>query len=235
MEWTQWIKATTIDVATNDVDLGMLPKTLGAVAVTFTGPGASSAADWTVQLQEGGVFWGQKIGEEPATEDLNNEPRLITRVLAGSYVLVARSPDGHRQVSQALVLDPGQTRKDVKLEIPAGTASVSGAILNEIGPSLLLFSQDQTLSAKIDGSHGYYHITDLPAGDYFVGSFYLLDKAPWLASIWLRARTRSSTSAPGHGPVRTRGYCPSRSPPPWASRKTARPSGWRVQLDASSP
>jgi hypothetical protein len=174
---TQWIKAMTLNVAVDDLDLGTLPKALGQVAVTFTGAGAEAAADWTVQLQEGDAFWGQRVGEEANPEDPNG-PRLITHVLAGSYTLVARSPDGSRQVAQAVALDAQEARHEVKLEIPAGTASVSGALLNEIGPSLFLFSQDQTLSAKVDGSQGYYRITDLPAGEYFVGSLYLLDKAP---------------------------------------------------------
>jgi hypothetical protein len=174
---SQWIKTTTIDVAAEDLDLGILPKALSQVAVIFSGRGAASAADWTVQLREGDAFWGQRIGKQPAQED-PNVPHLITQVLAGSYMLEARSPDASRKVTRALTVNGQESQQEVVMEIPAGTASVSGAILNDIGPSLLLFSQDMTLSAKIECSNGYYRITGLPAGNYFVGSLYLLDKAP---------------------------------------------------------
>jgi hypothetical protein len=77
-----------------------------------------------------------------------------------------------------VALGAGQTQLDVTLEIPSGTASLSGAVLNEIGPSLVLFSQDRTLSVKIEPTRGYYRITGLPSGEYFIGSLYLMDKAP---------------------------------------------------------
>ena len=176
-EGTRWIKVATVDEAAEDLDLGTVPGTLARVVVTLAGLTASSVTDWTLYLREGDAFSGQKIGEVTAPEDVN-KPYEITQVLPGSYTLVARSPDGSRQIAKAVEVGVQQTRLDVTIEIPSGTGTVSGAVLNEVGGTLFLFSQDRTLSVRIDGSGGYYRITGLSAGDYFVGNPYLLDKAP---------------------------------------------------------
>ena len=176
-EWTQWIKIQTVDVATEDLDLGTLPRAMGRLAVKLIGPTAYAVTDWKVYLQEGTTFWGQKIGEVTIHEGAD-KPYTISQVLPGEYTLVACSPDGSRLVFKAIELKAQQTALDVTLEIPSGKATVSGAVLNEIGPSLVLCNQDRTLSIRLDGSSGYYRITGLPAGDYVLGSLYLLDKAP---------------------------------------------------------
>ena len=176
-EGTRWVKVATLDEGAEDLDLGTLPGTLARVVVTLAGPAAPSATDWTLYLLEGEGFSGQKIGEVTTPEDVN-KPYEITQVLPGSYMLVARSTDGSRQIAKAVEVGAQQTRLDVALDIPSGTGTVSGAVLNEVGGRLFLFSRDRALSVWIDGSGGYYRITGLPAGDYLVGNLYLLDKAP---------------------------------------------------------
>jgi len=125
VEWTRWIKVTTVDVTTEDLDLGTLPRSLAQVAVTLTGPAASGATDWTVSLKEGPPFWSQKIGEV-AIPETADQPFLITQVLPGTYTLLVQSPDGTRQVTKTIEIGIEPIHLDVTVEIPPGRAPSAG-------------------------------------------------------------------------------------------------------------
>ncbi|MBP8302554.1 MAG: carboxypeptidase regulatory-like domain-containing protein [Phycisphaerae bacterium] len=180
-EGTSWVKVRTLDVGTDDLDVGTLPGTMGRVEVLLTRRGADAPLDWTVHLLEGGAFWGQRIGQAQAPAQAG-QPYRITRVLPGSYLLVAQGPEGTpdagRRVTRLLDCPDAAAPVAVALEIPSGTASVNGGVLNEMGGPLWVFNQTQTLSVRVEPLGGYYRIANLPEGDYFVGSPYLLDKAP---------------------------------------------------------
>jgi hypothetical protein len=66
----------------------------------------------------------------------------------------------------------------VQLDLSAGTASVAGGLHAKSEQALILFNQAKTLVIHIVPKAGQYHVSDLPADQYYIGNLYLADSAP---------------------------------------------------------
>jgi hypothetical protein len=124
-----------------------------------------------VYLQVGTDVWGPKIGRvQPPAND--GEPYIISGVPRGIYSIVLMRPD-FVQFARIVPVESTDTDVEVTLDIPACTASVSGALTADRNEPVYLLSEDSTLRAYIPPKDdGAYAIANLPAGDYRIGGYY---------------------------------------------------------------
>jgi len=179
---TRWIKVETVQVDQEDIDLGVIPRPLSALAVELTSTIPINADDWTIWLQQGHGLLGGPVGQ--ATKPINGRA-VVTHVPTGQFTIVARNSQG-RHVRQSLELTaPGESIY-VAMPIPAGSASITGSLLTGPAQSLLLFNEDTSLVIRIDTAQESYTITDLPAGHYYLSNSFFAQTVP-LATLDLSA------------------------------------------------
>ncbi|HPD46825.1 MAG TPA: sigma-70 family RNA polymerase sigma factor [Anaerohalosphaeraceae bacterium] len=167
-----WLKLTTLEVGPDDLDLGDMDMSTGRVALHLTGDLSNpSFKEMDVYLQVGTDVWGPKIGRvQPPAND--GEPYIISGVPRGIYSIVLMRPD-FVQFARIVPVESTDTDVEVTLDIPACTASVSGALTADRNEPVYLLSEDSTLRAYIPPKDdGAYAIANLPAGDYRIGGYY---------------------------------------------------------------
>ena len=188
----RWVRLDTFDFQEGmDFDLGDLQATSAGVAVTLVPEDPTlSLASWEVGIQEyhEDCFSGRSVGQLRRRDDLADS--FIFRALAaGRYEAVARR-EGYPSVREVLEIDPGQDRRDVRLIVPAGSASLSGQIYSGASgwpKALMLRSLDQRITTQLRAaSDGTFMVNHLPAGQYVIGrSSSLRSRRSILATVTL--------------------------------------------------
>ena len=163
------LKIATIEMGTEDLDVGVISADVSRLFVTLITPGAS----WNVRQlyltrELKGAVSPVSFGTAPPHI---GEPWVLKNVSHGAYVLNLLS-EGNLQWKTSIELEANCIRWDRKVTLPAATASISGRIVGPTPPQgLVLENGDQTLTAAIlADAIGQYHLKNLPAGDYTVGT-----------------------------------------------------------------
>ncbi|MBP8302568.1 MAG: carboxypeptidase regulatory-like domain-containing protein [Phycisphaerae bacterium] len=176
-----WIKAATMETSGQDLDLGMVP-----------GPGAEvrihvNAADpgrltqpGRVVLEEGTLFWGPASGpvESPTQA---GAPYVARGVQPGTHTAVVHL-SGRLMLRREITVQAGQRELDVTVQVPAGTAVLTGDLKSDGQQTLVLIRSDGQVMAYVYAEGGpQYRIEGLPAGTYSICSAPAQDdKAPLL-------------------------------------------------------
>ena len=136
--------------------------------------------DLRVYLQQGFDFWGPTIGNV-SNPERPGDPYRITNVLSGKYTIAAYRPDGVRFVRR-LEFNAASGEHEISLQVPAGTATVSGELISDSDQPLLLFRSDGEIIGHISrpSNGSAYKIENLPAGRYSIGNYFIASTAPLL-------------------------------------------------------
>jgi hypothetical protein len=202
--WNGWLKLRDFQVGSDDVDLGTGPGRLTAVQIRLTGTVPGAVQGWRVRLIAGDPTWGDFVGMDFASTDAVEH--IIDRVPPGPYTVIAQYKDGRRMLHLPVTVTDAAPLQEVVLPVPAGDASFSGVLLDRVGLSPVLFSDEHHLAVTLKANReGFYYVDGLPAGRYFIGNPYLRDKAPY-AAFEIAAGQRKvvdinpqNWSNPGHG------------------------------------
>ena len=185
-----WIKASQIDTPGQDVDLGIVP-----------GPGAEvriyvKAADpgrvvqpARVVLQEGTAFWGPTSG--PMESPLQaGAPYVAKGVQPGTHTAMVYLSN-HFMVRKQVTVQAGERDLDVTIQIPAGTALLTGDLRSDGQQAIVLIRSDGQVMAYVyaEGGAGY-RIEGLPAGTYSICGAVAQDKAPMVTFDLADGQTR---------------------------------------------
>jgi hypothetical protein len=177
-KYSNWIKATVVNVTGQDVDMGMISVRFPTVRISVGYEKGASKWDISrIYLQEGNEFWGRQIAQlsEPADE---NEPYIIKNVPPGEYYLVLMRQDYLmlRYPVKVTEADMGMT-----VRIPKCTAGIKGLISGKIIMGQTIWTQDKSIVASlIPDEKGSFKLDNLPAGHYYVGGNMLIDSAALL-------------------------------------------------------
>lgn len=188
----RWVRLDTFDFQEGlDLDLGDLCATSAAVAVTLVAEDPTlSLASWEVVIQEyhEDCFSGRSVGQLQRRNDVS-DTFVFSCLAAGQYEALAHR-EGYPSVRAVFAIDPGQDRRDVRLTIPVGSASLSGQIYSGASGwprTLMLRSLDQRLTAQLRAaSDGTFMVNHLPAGQYAIGPVAnLMSRRSTLATVAL--------------------------------------------------
>ncbi|MCA9439835.1 MAG: carboxypeptidase regulatory-like domain-containing protein, partial [Candidatus Omnitrophica bacterium] len=170
----EWMKIQDLEIDDSPIRLGEVLIETGSVSVSVSSDEPSfDQQNQIVQLQylRPGHFWTRNVGKM-SPRRTNNDPYLIEMVPKGKYCLWAGSwtgPTARRVVDYY----PEQVANEIAVEIPTGSASISGRCDKENVHGLAFWKRDESLSANIQPEKGEYKVIGLPAGDYVLGKYYL--------------------------------------------------------------
>lgn len=180
------LKIATIEMGTEDLDIGLINAEVSQLLVTLKRP----EAFWNVERlyltrELNGSVSPVSFGTGPA--DIG-EPWVLKNVSHGTYFLNVLH-DGGQQWKTPIDLEDSRIHWKRTVTLPIANASISGQVLGE-SPSqrLGLVKSDESLWVTIqpDGT-GQYHLKNLPAGDYTVATTLgMIFDLPALAEISLR-------------------------------------------------
>jgi protocatechuate 3,4-dioxygenase beta subunit len=224
-EAASWNTADALTVALSDGPVhGNVDATLG-VGATIEGkitdpdgnPLGNVCADAQV-LTNGGWDWvGGAVSDASGLYSIRNLPAVDIRVLFrdcgnNTYLEQWYSGQDSAQNSQAILLNPGETRSNIDAQMARGI-SVSGTVKDQngepiqgIGVSVNSTGQGGGASTQTDSS-GNYTTSALAPGDYRVQFNDWSSEPVWASQYWDAQLTYNSASiltvAPGDAPTRT--------------------------------
>lgn len=164
-----WGRVQDIRVRVEGADLGEINHLIGSVTAQFVPPITDD--DVRVTLQEFDPVWtfGNPVGSVSRPDSAG--PFVIAEVPTGTYELICDRP-GQFQVRQLVEVTPDRLQQQLTIRIPAGTASLSGHVDEEVrspGSALKVWSADGRLRAYIiPQDDGSYRLENIPAGEYLI-------------------------------------------------------------------
>lgn len=169
----RWMKMARLVVDSGDVDLGNVPGQMASLVVRILG---TLDPSWTIEVREGHGLLGQVCGQVARRVD---EPGVfqVSGLLPGRYTLIASEPATGRYLARHIVIQHLESGY-ITMEVPTGSAALSGYIISPVSTDLYLFNLDAMCWFRIDQKDGYYRIKGLPAGRYIIGNLYLQDRLP---------------------------------------------------------
>jgi len=172
-----WAKIATIDIGTEDIDLGVIGEQTAGILVSInTGDPNTTLDDVQIYLQEGTEIWGQRIGD---VEELSGEDSqyAIRNVPPGTYTVSLIRTD--RVIFREEVeLKAGGDDIRVSLQIGKSTAGVLGQFVGESQQGLVMWRQDKKVIAYvIPDEEGTFKINNLPPGQYLIGGNLMYEKS----------------------------------------------------------
>jgi len=170
------MRAAVVELTGANQDLGRLPRVQSVVEVTLQGESeAEDLSAWRVHMQEGTESWGRSAGSvtEPASAHAHYS---IEGLLPGTYQVIA----SNGIISMRKTVEVGSDPVRVRITIPDCTASVSGRLHMDATHTLMLWNDENTVSAHIPRVNSRYAVDTLPPGRYSIGDRLLRDLAPLL-------------------------------------------------------
>ncbi|HUT31427.1 MAG TPA: carboxypeptidase-like regulatory domain-containing protein [Sedimentisphaerales bacterium] len=167
----EWMKVAEIDVGADDMELGVVsPASLEEkILIQVKASDANETLDNISQIviQKGREITGQMVG--PATPVSGKKGLYsLESLLPGEYTATVYRA-GLPMIRQKLEIEEGQQKPALTLQLPGGTASVSGLISRQSQLPLMIVSADQRIIAALEAdSDGRYKVEHLPAGRYTV-------------------------------------------------------------------
>jgi len=179
-----WVKIATIDVGTEDIDTGVIPRQMGRVLVSIdTGDPNITLDGVQVYLQEQAELWGQRIGDVEELSDQDNQ-YAIRNVPPGTYTVSLIRAD-RVTFREEVGLKAGGDDIKVSLQIGKNMAGVLGQFVGESQQGLVIWRQDKKVIAYvIPDEDGTFKIENLPPGQYSIGGN-LMDSRYTLATFEL--------------------------------------------------
>ncbi|MHC4212499.1 MAG: sigma-70 family RNA polymerase sigma factor [Planctomycetota bacterium] len=176
-----WTNLTSLDVGDEDANIGEISLETGKITVSLSSADPKAQLDdLRVYLQQGFDFWGPTIGNV-SNPERPGDPYRITNVLSGKYTVAAYRPDGVKIIKK-FEFNAASGEHEISLQVPAGTATVSGELISDSDQPLLLWRSDGGIIGHIrrpsNGSE--YKIENLPAGRYSIGNYFIGNAAPLL-------------------------------------------------------
>ncbi len=173
--WGQWVEIGRFEFESGvDLNLGDFEVSLSEVSVKIVPENPTEQLDQLdvfIQRYNEKRFWGTRVGQMLPREDVN-EPYTFSKLSPGTYEIIA-TRQNYPTIRKIFEIEWGQKTQRIDLQIPAGSASLSGKIVPHYPKkpqSLLLRSADQTITMDIrPAADGSYKIGNLPFGDYIIG------------------------------------------------------------------
>jgi hypothetical protein len=184
---SRWGKASTFDVTGDRTDLGVLSLSIARLNVTVSAGGRTDAlSGMRVSLQEfdPNWLWGEQVGKT-LPRNGPTDPFVIEHVPPGQYEVITYA-ENIPSVRQVVEVKPGQRELSVALQIPQGSASISGTVDHDMCGAggcrpLSLWTKDRAFMAYLmpDGA-GRFKLENLPAGEYGITAKSARDAKPIL-------------------------------------------------------
>ncbi|MHC4154899.1 MAG: hypothetical protein ACYST6_08265 [Planctomycetota bacterium] len=167
----EWMKVAEIDVDAADIELGVVSPALleEKILIQVKAFDANEPLDNISQIviQKGREITGQMVG--PATPVAGKKGLYSLESLGPGEYTATVYRTGLPMIREKLEIEEGQQKPALTLQLPRGTASVSGLISRQSQLPLVIVSADQRIIAALEAdSDGRYKVEHLPAGRYTV-------------------------------------------------------------------
>jgi len=165
------VRVTTIDVDNEDIELGVISPTETAdkflIEVKTADPNEQLENIVQLMVQKGAKITGQVIAQAAPVEGRKGF-YAVQDIPPGDYtVTVYRT--GHPLIRERLEIREEEEKGVFTLQLPKGSATVSGAIKTDSVIPLVMVSLDERIFGILQpNSDGTYKVEHLPAGRYFV-------------------------------------------------------------------
>jgi hypothetical protein len=186
-----WVKITTIDVGTEDIDIGVIGEQTARILVSIdTGDPNITLDGVQVYLQEQAELWGQRIGDVEELVDGDSQ-YAISNVPPGTYTVSLIRTD-RVTFREEVELKAGGEDIKVLLQIGRNTAKVLGQFVGESQQGLVMWSQNKKVIAYIiPDEEGTFKIDNLPPGQYSIGGNLMYDKGTLAKFELLKGQTKT--------------------------------------------
>ena len=188
---TAWTQVTTFNMLHRDMDLGAIPPETADIRISLISGSDVVTSGWRILLQQGHDLWSPSpFLKQVGGPEEGDSRYLLDHVLPGDYCVVAQRNNGSQSVRLPITLLANGPDQDLVMDLPVGHITMSGRLDNASNEALILFNQNKTLVMPIHDQDGQYHLSQIPAGDYFISNAFLGDMAP-LEAFTLTADTEA--------------------------------------------
>lgn len=172
---SSWMRLQDVQIPANStLELGEIRHLTGTVTVRSVPENPATLNDLRYELLEYDPVWtwGRAAGIERPRQSVG-DPVIFDHVSPGDFELVCYWRD-HAQTRQRLTIAHDSLGKTVEIQLPVGTASLSGTADRSIcGPggcsSLKLWSSDHRWLTYINpDERGRFQLNQIPAGTWFL-------------------------------------------------------------------